>query len=108
MKKLLSCALAATLMLGLPSLASAKEKGPKVAGKVTAVTETSITIAEGKKQGGESKTINVPTGTPITTKDGSAAPALSDLVGKHVKVKESSEGTAASITVGAGKGKKST
>jgi hypothetical protein len=107
MNKILSWTLAAALMLGLPSFAMAKgAKGPVVKGKVTAVSETSITVTEGKKQGGESKTVNVPTGTPITTKDGTPAPALADLVGKHVKIKESTEGTAKAIVVTAAKGGK--
>jgi hypothetical protein len=100
MKKLLSCALAATMILALPSLAFAKKtKGPSVHGKVTAVTATSITVTPGKKTGGEPATITVPEGTPITEKDGSPAPALADLVGKRVKVKESAPGTAKSIVV---------
>jgi hypothetical protein len=100
MKKLLSCLLAATLILGLPSLAMAKkDKGLSVRGKVTAVTATSITVKPGKKVGGDPQTITVPEGTPITVKDGSPAPALADLVGKRVKVKESVAGTAKAIVL---------
>jgi len=150
MKKLLSCALMAGLMLALPSLSAAKGSKQKlsVKGVVTAVTEKSITIKEGKKQGGSTKTIAVPPGTPITEKGGSAAPTggstspksgsttppsstttppsgsaaptpgttspksgsaaltLSQLVGKHVKIKESSEGTASEIIVRQHGGKK--
>jgi hypothetical protein len=98
MKKLLSSALLAALMLGLPSLAMAKgKKGLAFHGKVTAVTATSITVTQ--KHGGQTETITVPEGTPIKEKDGSAAPALADLVGKHVKVKESAPGTAKEIIV---------
>ena len=79
MKKLLSYALVATMVLALPSLAFAKKtKVPAVKGKVTAVTATSITVTPGKKTGGEPATITVPEGTPITEKDGSPAPALAD------------------------------
>jgi hypothetical protein len=106
MKKLLSALLIAAL-LGLPSLAMAKgKKGPKVHGKVTAVTANSITIQEGKKADAKTETITVPEGTPITTKDGSPAPALSELVGKRVKIKETADGAAKSIVVTAKKGKK--
>jgi len=100
MKKLLSFALAAIMILALPSLALAKKtKAPAVKGKVTAVTATSITVTPSKKTGGESTTITVPEGTPITEKDGSTAPALADLVGKRVKVKQSAPGTAKSIVI---------
>jgi len=100
MKKLLSYALVATMILALPSLAFAKKtKVPAVKGKVTAVTATTITVTPGKKTGGEPATITVPEGTPITEKDGSVAPALADLVGKHVRVKESAPGTAKAIIV---------
>lgn len=109
MKKLLSCALAAALILGIPSLAMAKGKGKdklSFGGKVTAVTATTITITHGKNAKEKTETITVPTGTSITEKDGSAAPALADLIGKKVKVKESAPGTAAEIVVKAKKGKK--
>jgi hypothetical protein len=109
MKKLLSFLLVATLMLGLPSLSIAKGKGKHghtVHGKVTAVTETSITIEEGKKKGGKTETISVPAGTTIKGEGGGAAPQLSSLVGKHVTVKESSKGTASEIMLGKHKGKK--
>ena len=104
MKRLLSSAFLAALLLALPSLSMAKDKkGLAVHGKVTAVTATSITVTPGKKTGGESQTITVPEGTPITEKDGSAAPALSELVGQRVKVKESAAGTASAIVVTKGK-----
>ena len=76
MKNLLSCALMAGLLLALPSLSLAKGSKTKlsVKGVVTAVTEKSITIKEGKKQGGGTKTISVPPGTPIKEKSVSAAP----------------------------------
>jgi len=137
-------------MLGLPSLSFAKSSKQKLSvnGVVTAVTEKSITIKEGKKHGGGTKTISVPPGTPIKEKGGSAAPlsgstspksgsaaptpgtttpktgsatppsgsaaptpgtitpTLSQLVGKHVKIKESSDGTASEIIVRQHGGKK--
>jgi hypothetical protein len=98
MKKFLSFALVAIMALALPSFAMAKNKNKHKgeAGKVTAVTDTTITITK-KKNGSE--TINVPANTPITTTDGSAAPKLSELVGKKVKVSETTSGTASSITV---------
>jgi len=109
MKKLLSVLLVAIMMLGLPSVSLAKGKGKKgghtVHGKVTQTTDNSITLAEGKKKGGKTKTISVPAGTPIKGPGGSTA-TLSSLVGKKVTVKERSAGTASEIVVKAGKGKK--
>jgi hypothetical protein len=110
MKKLLSILLIATLMLGLPSVSMAKGKGKgkhghAVHGKVTAVTDTSITIEEGKKKGGKTETITVPAGTSIKDENGGAV-TLGSLSGKKVTVKESSAGTASEIVVSAHKGKK--
>ena len=123
MKKFLSSALLVALMLGLPSLSIAKGKKGKhrpIIGEVTAVSDKTITIKEGKKNGGTIKTIFVPAGVSINGGGGSspsasasasstnsnAAPTLSGLVGKHIKVKESSAGTASEITVVEHKGKK--
>ena len=103
MKKLLSSALVATLMLGLPSMALAKGKHHNIAvsGIVTKVTTASITIQEGKKHGGQTLTFAVGEGTPV--KGGT----LSDLTGKHVKIIEKGPSTAKEIIVKAGKhGKK--
>ena len=110
MKKLLSFLLVATLMLGLPSLSMAgKGKGKKgglsVHGKVTAVTDTSITVQAGGKKNPKTETITVPAGTSIKDENG-AIVALNTLNGKRVKVTESSAGTASGITVSARKGKK--
>jgi len=108
MKKLLSLALTASLLLILPSLAMAKGKkgGLEFKGKVTAVTDTTITVSHGKKDAAKTETITVPTGTAIKDETG-ADVALNSLVGKHVKVAESSANTASSITVKAPKaGKK--
>ena len=121
MKKLLSSALLLVLMLGLPAISSAKGKKGKrhpIGGEVTAVSERTITIKEGKK--GATKTIFVPAGVEIkggggksssssasaSSTNGKEAPTLSGLVGKHVQVKERSAGTASEITVTDGKGKK--
>ena len=121
MKKFLSSALLVALMLGLPSLSIAKGKKGKhrpIIGEVTAVSDKTITLKEGKKNGGTIKTIFVPAGVSInggggssssasaSSTNGSAAPTLSGLVGKHIKVKESSAGTASEITVVEHKGKK--
>lgn len=98
-KKTLSWMLVLAALFAVPSMAQAK-KHETVRGKVTEVNQTSITVSQGKK--GEPQTtavINVPTGTPITDKKTGATLQLSDLVGKHVKVKESSPGVAKSITV---------
>jgi len=98
-KKTFSWMLALAAFVAAPSIAQAK-KHEAVHGKVTEVNQSSITVSHGKK--GEPKTttvINVPTGTPITDKETGAALQLSDLVGKHVKVKESGPGTALSIVV---------
>jgi len=109
MKKLLSILLVATLMLCLPSASMAKGKGKEgglsVHGKVTQVTDTSITLEEGKKKKAKTETITVPAGTSIKDESGGTV-ALSSLTGKHVTVKESSAGTASEITVSAGKGRK--
>ena len=103
MKKLLSWMLVATLIVGLPSLASARRvRRPKIEGEVTKVETKTITI----KQGTRIETIFVPTGTPITDKKTGATIQLSDLVGKHVKIKESSPGVAKSIVVRKHKKKK--
>jgi len=106
-KKALSWLLILAAFFAVPSLAQAKKKHEVVRGKVTEVKETSITVSQGKK--GEEKTttvINVPTGTPITDKKTGATIQLSDLVGKHVKIKESSPGVAKSIVVRKHKKKK--
>jgi len=109
MKKLLSFIVVATMMLGMPSLSIAKGKGKKgglsVHGKVTQVTDTSITLEKGKKKGGKTETITVPAGTPIKDEKGGTV-ALNSLSGKHVTVKESSAGTASEIVVSEHKGKK--
>ncbi len=113
MKKLLSCLLLAVLVLGLPSTSEAKGRRNKhfAVGEVTAVNDKSITIKEGKRE--TIRTIFVPAGTPINDKGGSpssasastsstngnTAPTLSGLVGKHVRIKESSAGTAGEIMV---------
>ncbi len=121
MKNLLSCALLVTLMLGLPSLSMAKGKKKKqhpISGEVTAVNDKTITIKEGKTE--TIKTFFVPAGVSIngggessssasgsaSSSSGAATPSLSGLVGKHVRVKESSAGTASEITVTEKKGKK--
>jgi hypothetical protein len=100
MKKNLSWALAATILLTLPSLAMAKGKKDKLEfrGRVTAVTDTSLTVQHGKKDAGEAKTITVPAGTSIADDAGTAV-KLSDLVGKHVMITESAADTAQSIVV---------
>jgi len=98
MKKLLSWMLVTALIAGLPSLASARIlRRPKIAGEVTKVETKTITIMQGTKL----ETIFVPTGTPIT-----GGGSLSELVGKHVRVKESSAGTAKEIVVAGGKAQK--
>jgi RNase P/RNase MRP subunit p29 len=104
MKKLLSFALLVTLMLGLPSIGMAKGKaGHKhqsgIDGKVTAASENSITVEQEAEKGGKTQTVSVPAGTVIKAYDGSAAPKITELVGKHVKVTESTPGTAREITV---------
>ena len=122
MKKLVSFMLLVALILSLPSLSMAKGKKRRHAlnGEVTAVTDKTITIQEGKKAGGAIKTIFVPAGIPIDGKSASPSsasasasstsggppPTLSGLVGKHVRVKESTAGTASEITVIEPKGKK--
>jgi hypothetical protein len=101
-KKALSLLVVAAFV-ALPSLAQAK-KHETIRGKVTEVNQTSITVSHGKK--GEAKTttvINVPSGAPITDKATGATLQLSDLVGKHVNVKESSPGIAKSVVVKAHK-----
>jgi flagellar basal body P-ring protein FlgI len=104
MKKNLSCALLAMLMLALPSLSLAKGKAmhrpmPGVDGKVTAVAEKSITVEEDQDHGGKTETLTVPEGTVIKEHDGSTAPKLAELMGKHVKVLVSPPGTAKEIIV---------
>lgn len=78
-------------------------------GEGTAVSGTSITVSHAKKNGGApvTKTITVPTGTPITDHKGATVP-LSDLVGKPVKIEESTADTAQSIVVKKHKGGKKT
>jgi hypothetical protein len=109
MKKLLSFLLVATLMLGLPSLSMAKGKGKKggltVHGKVTSVTDTSITVQAGGKKNPKTETITVPAGTSIKDENGGAV-TLGSLSGKKVTVKESSAGTASEIVLSTHKGKK--
>ena len=120
MRKLLSSALLVVLLLGLPSLSMAKGKKAKrhpISGEVTAVTEKTITIKEGKQ--GTIRTLFVPTAASIkggggsssssgsaSSTNGGSNSALSGLVGKQVKVKESPAGTASEITVIEHKGKK--
>jgi hypothetical protein len=110
MKKLLSFLVIATLVLGLPSLSLAKGKGKNsglsVRGKVTAVTDTSLTVQAGRKRTDKGETITVPAGTSIKDSSGGAV-ALNSLVGKKVTVTESAKGTASEIVVaGDRKGKK--
>ncbi|SRR6266446_4563063 len=108
MKKFLSVLLIVTLMLGLPSLSMAKGKGKRglsVRGKVTAVTDTSITVQAGGKKNPKTETITVPAGTSVKDENG-ATIALNTLSGKRVTVKESSAGTASEIMVSARRGKK--
>ena len=100
MKKLLPCIIVAA-MLALPSISMARGHRHKISGEVTAVKSTTITIEQDTRMGDKIVTIFVPPGTPINGK-------LSDLVGKHVTVKESSPGTAKEITVKGEKGSKST
>ena len=113
MKKLFSSALLVALMLGLPSHSMAKGRrrpDSSVSGEVTAVSEKTITIKEGKR--GTIKTLFVPAGVSIngggrsssssgsaSSTNGGATPTLSGLVGKQVKVKESTAGKASEITI---------
>ena len=95
MKKFLPLALATTLLLSLPSISMARLRHHKISGEVTKVNSTTITISENTREGARIVTVFVPKGTPIDeSTDGSA---LSGLVGKHVTVKQSSEGTASEI-----------
>lgn len=98
MKRLLSSTLAVALVVGLPSLAmAARHHHPlQISGEVTEAHTTTITVKGSTNGGNGSKieTIDVPSTTPI--KGGSA---LSDLVGKHVTVKEKSPGIAKEIIV---------
>jgi hypothetical protein len=95
MKKFLPLALAATLLLSLPSISMARVRHHKVSGEVTAVNSTTLTITENTREGTKVVTVFVPKGTPIDgSTDGSA---LSGLVGKHVAVREASPGTASDI-----------
>ncbi len=107
MKKLLSFLLIAILMLGIPSpsMAKGKKGGLSVRGKVTAVSDSSITVQSGGKKNPKSETITVPAGTSIKDENGGTI-ALSALNGKKVIVKESAAGTASEITVGGHKRKK--
>ena len=107
MKKLLSWVLTVAMLLTLPTLALAKGKKEKlnVSGKVTAVTDNSVTVSHGKKNAGTTKTITVPKDTPIKDDSGADVP-LATLVGKHVKIKESGADTAQSILVKTQKGGK--
>ena len=110
MKKLITWILTLTVLLTLPSLALAKGKGKgkkelHFGGKVTAFTATTLTVEHGKKANVTTKTITVPTGTSITDDAGTTV-AISDLVGKHVQIKESAADTAQSIVVKTHKGGK--
>ena len=115
MKKLFPIALLVALVLGLPSHSMAKGRkrhDASVSGEVTAVSERTLTIQEGKL--GRTKTIFVPAAASIhgggsgssSSSSGGATPTLSGLVGMHVKVKEGAAGTAKEITVIEPKGKK--
>lgn len=101
--------LIAAILLALPTLAMAKGKKDNLqfGGKVTAVNDTTITVERHNKKSGQdvTKTISVPAGTSITNGSGGTVP-LSGLVGKHVKIKESSADVAQSIVVKDHKGKK--
>jgi hypothetical protein len=97
-KKTLSWMLALAVIFAVPSLAQARGKHV-VHGKVTEVNQTSITVSHDVGQVATKTVINVPTGTPITDKKTGATLQLSDLVGKHVNVRESSPGIAKSIVV---------
>jgi len=95
-------------MFGLPSLSMAKKNkdaGLSVHGKVTAVSDKSITVETGGKKNPKTEVINVPEGTSVKDENG-AVVALNSLNGKKVTVKESAAGTASEITVAAGRAKK--
>jgi hypothetical protein len=90
MKKFLSWTLAAVLVVGMPSLATAARRHRlQFSGEVTDAKTTTITV-----KGSRIETIDVPSSTTIT-----GASGISDLVGKHVTVKEKSPGIAKEIIV---------
>ena len=78
-------------------------------GEVTAANTTTITVKGTTNHGNGTKiqTIDVPSSTPIKTSAGGTAPALSELIGKHVTVKEKSPGTARVVIVHSSEAKKS-
>lgn len=95
-------AIALAAVLGMSSFADAGgAHGKKIHGKITAISDTSMTITTGGKKNPHTMTVQFTAGTPVTI-DGATGKLDSSLIGKHVSIQGGANGdivTASAIAV---------